>query len=754
MNSVLRKEREAVTATSRLHLRIANAVQSASGKNLPVVYDGGTPRTNGKRVILNPPPDIEDPDFLGKWIEERATAMHEGCHIRYSRFDLIQPAVGMIRAGAARAGFTYSDRAAFIIMDGLEDIRINRAGMVRFAGAIPWFRAQYARWLIKMIDERIPGASASQLAFIGYIIALFEGEPGLRKVPLPDDMKAALIDCVPFINAARVEPTTRGVIQPSIEVAVRLGPWLSMEEAKGDMGTPMPGLAEPGERNDAEDAPPPEEGDPSSGLGAAGDGSDASSDTGNGTTGDGTADGDAPSGDAGDDDAADGSADDNATKDDADGDDDANDGDSDADADAADRDGDISEGDSPDVSADVDKHAGSLSDRGDADRNEGSGSGSSGADDDDGPAGADASSSDSGDAHGTASSDEDEAGDSSGTPEGSDSEDDAKDSDWAPIRAKATLVVKAQEEAAATETGVGSGKMLEGHAAPSTSTDTSGSDSIIVEVGDERVLRTKEIWQAHLVQAGEYAYLPSGVAKALRPLIERRAEDPHRGLKRGHLDSSSLWKAGAVSKLGDGRLFSRPGLPGFRADLAVLQLRDHSGSMQYQGPEDPAPRHDMVAIASWILAVAFEELQVPLATYSFQSAGGEHRHEEIMGFGSRDTGRCLWASGWGGNADGLHIDVATRDLLARPERKKLLITMTDGLPTDGRNPFEHAVTSVQKARMAGVAVLEVFLGDVDDQMQREQIRIIFGHHVVLCENVKQLPTLLAKGIRLVLKETL
>mgnify|MGYP000171806367 FL=1 len=67
----------------------------------------------------------------------------------------------------------------------------------------------------------------------------------------------------------------------------------------------------------------------------------------------------------------------------------------------------------------------------------------------------------------------------------------------------------------------------------------------------------------------------------------------------------------------------------------------------------------------------------------------------------------------GGNKDGYSIRVATEELLHRPERKKILIVLSDGLPSayeknDGKKDVNDAV---RKARKAGISVISIFFGD-------------------------------------------
>lgn len=67
----------------------------------------------------------------------------------------------------------------------------------------------------------------------------------------------------------------------------------------------------------------------------------------------------------------------------------------------------------------------------------------------------------------------------------------------------------------------------------------------------------------------------------------------------------------------------------------------------------------------------------------------------------------------GGNKDGYSIRVCTQDLLKRPEKDKILIVMSDGLPTDYNsiNPEDDVKDAVKQARKRGIIVIPIFFGD-------------------------------------------
>lgn len=107
-----------------------------------------------------------------------------------------------------------------------------------------------------------------------------------------------------------------------------------------------------------------------------------------------------------------------------------------------------------------------------------------------------------------------------------------------------------------------------------------------------------------------------------------------------------------------------------------------------------------------------------LADNSGSMRGNSVRHqvlknwsEKVNSNGSYNFLTHCYANG--GNKDGYSIRVAIEELLHRPERKKILIVLSDGLPSayeknDGEKDVNDAV---RKARKAGISVISIFFGD-------------------------------------------
>lgn len=81
------------------------------------------------------------------------------------------------------------------------------------------------------------------------------------------------------------------------------------------------------------------------------------------------------------------------------------------------------------------------------------------------------------------------------------------------------------------------------------------------------------------------------------------------------------------------------------------------------------------------------------------------------------------------NKDGYSIRVATKELLARVEKNKLLIVISDGLPSaypGGREDgIEDVHAAVREARKAGIQVIAIYIQDDDNRREAEEFRQMY-----------------------------
>lgn len=224
--------------------------------------------------------------------------------------------------------------------------------------------------------------------------------------------------------------------------------------------------------------------------------------------------------------------------------------------------------------------------------------------------------------------------------------------------------------------------------------------------------------------------LPSDIqyrADSLRNEIEQVLQNEKKylyGLNSGKLNSSTISKF----ILGDADLYYRDGDPK-RFDGVAYQLIDNSGSMGY----GRGSKREYSLEACAIMEYAFNDL-MPLKITAFDAQGVNHvTHECIKDFDEIQDLNCsynfLMQGRCGcGNKDGYSIRIATQELLARKEEDKLLLIISDGLPSDyssmasGRSDVKDAV---EEARSYGIKVIPIFQAKSEDEAQDESILSLY-----------------------------
>lgn len=179
-----------------------------------------------------------------------------------------------------------------------------------------------------------------------------------------------------------------------------------------------------------------------------------------------------------------------------------------------------------------------------------------------------------------------------------------------------------------------------------------------------------------------------------------------RGRRTGQLDAAMAYKL-AMNQMD---CFMKKGEVS-EFDGCAYFLADNSGSMRGNRQENYCK-----ALAK--IEHAFQDV-MPLKIVAFNADDCYSvRHqvlknwsEKVNSNGSYNFLTHCYANG--GNKDGYSIRVATEELLHRPERKKILIVLSDGLPSayeknDGEKDVNDAV---RKARKAGISVISIFFGD-------------------------------------------
>lgn len=227
--------------------------------------------------------------------------------------------------------------------------------------------------------------------------------------------------------------------------------------------------------------------------------------------------------------------------------------------------------------------------------------------------------------------------------------------------------------------------------------------------------------------------LPPVVAargKALHKKMEkyfRSLTSPNiRNLDTGSVDPSRLFGL----TIGDTDIFRRKGKNKLFDGCAYI-LIDNSGSMHGQ-------KFVEACTAAAIIEEGFRGL-FPIKIVSFNDNYQTVIHQVVKGWDESLRENCSWnyrvyGGPHGGNADGCSIAVATKELAKRHEKKKLLVVLSDGAPTEGGdNPIMLTKTAVENARKKRMQVTGIYfdVGKIGDDA--DTFVDIYKKDYVLCE---------------------
>lgn len=165
-------------------------------------------------------------------------------------------------------------------------------------------------------------------------------------------------------------------------------------------------------------------------------------------------------------------------------------------------------------------------------------------------------------------------------------------------------------------------------------------------------------------------------------------------------------------------------------------LQDNSGSM---GSGRNSKRM-FASEATARIEYAFKDF-MPLKIVAFDE-GGKIVHEVIKNWNDNFNCSCSYnffhkGRSGGCNADYHDITIATEELLARREKEKILIVISDGLPcrTKGcEDSPESAVTAaVEYARARGIKVVGIYIDDVVKEADRKSYEAMYGTSCVFTD---------------------
>lgn len=153
-----------------------------------------------------------------------------------------------------------------------------------------------------------------------------------------------------------------------------------------------------------------------------------------------------------------------------------------------------------------------------------------------------------------------------------------------------------------------------------------------------------------------------------------------------------------------------------QSDWCAYFLLDNSGSM---GPGLEGDKKYYACRALSVIEHSFQDY-MPLKITAFDANGSHNvRHEVIKNWSEKVHANASYNfltkghTGWG-NKDGYSIRIVSSELMKRPEKKKLLIVLSDGLPTDYDSILEaysDVEGAVKDAVKKGIEVFSIYFGE-------------------------------------------
>jgi hypothetical protein len=248
--------------------------------------------------------------------------------------------------------------------------------------------------------------------------------------------------------------------------------------------------------------------------------------------------------------------------------------------------------------------------------------------------------------------------------------------------------------------------------------------------------------------------LAKKLAGEIQPLLLPKNNAPHRGQSKGRVDARALHKYPS----GDKNLFYKKAEPSVAKDVAAYLLIDGSASMGHDG------KYRKAREAAMLCHLALRNLRIVHAATLFTAAyrSGTVIHEEIVRFSESlaadNCDKFMAVRDIEDNRDGYSMRVAAKELLTRPEKKKLLFVLSDGVPMhapredEARHLTYHSMPAIMDTRRAvfeatksGVLVIGVHFG----RAPSEAHRLMYNNLVF--SQTENLPAALGAAVRKALK---
>ena len=238
------------------------------------------------------------------------------------------------------------------------------------------------------------------------------------------------------------------------------------------------------------------------------------------------------------------------------------------------------------------------------------------------------------------------------------------------------------------------------------------------------------------------------VSDLLPPVLKARGRALHRKNERyfrslstpniSYLDSGSIDPSRIFGlSMGDTNIFRKTGKDRHFNGCAYI-LIDNSGSMCGEKRREACK-------AAAVIEESFKGL-IPIKIVAFDCTRTVN-HEVIKGWNERQAQNCCWnfclhgRSGCG-NADAYDIGIAAKELLSRPEQKKMLVVLSDGQPTEAS--VAETKTTIDTARKKGIQVSGIYFEEGRIGRDAGTFRHMYGKENGICVTTKEIDENLEK----------
>lgn len=209
--------------------------------------------------------------------------------------------------------------------------------------------------------------------------------------------------------------------------------------------------------------------------------------------------------------------------------------------------------------------------------------------------------------------------------------------------------------------------------------------------------------------------------KELKKILMNKQTYTSKNRRAGILDTGALWKKGVR----DNNMFMKRGVPN-DTSIAVNIIVDYSGSMSERVDRQGNTKLDMAIRAVATIEEGLKGL-VPHRISFFSATGGSVMHSTVKDFNQESKDTLSWSRipnipDWG-NRDGYSINVGALEVLKRSERTKMLIVLSDGLPSypGGISGQREVKEAVREARKNGVTVISIAFGSESEMKQNAEV---------------------------------